>query len=403
MKPIQRRMASEGRKITSLRQLWQVNKYLWMSIAFVLLYLPMAQSQGLLSAPVEYAWALLLLGLLDASARTYLAIRRGGTLPDSWAWVFTLFDILLISFSIYITRGLGSDLWLLFFVVMIFESLYATPLQKRLLDSVVSVAYLLATLPYHLNHPHELSTWEYARIVFSRLFFLILVSALGRRLSADTEARNREIALLHEQMATTEERARIAREVHDGLGHALVSSILRLELCARLIRKAPEEAEEILRAEVPALRAAWDEGRDLAFHLRPWELDVAREGLADTLRRHAGRFAERTGLVINLKAEESACQLRPEKAFGLTRIVQEALTNIARHAQATTVDVALTCEPDGRVTCVIQDNGIGMQSTEKSGGFGLQAMRERAQALGGDFILESTPASGTRITVTFPQ
>jgi signal transduction histidine kinase len=385
------------------RELWQINKYLWMCMAFVLVYLLIATAQHLFTAPLWVAWSVFGLAVADGGSRTLLAYRRGGTLPDSLSWAYTFLDLALISAAIGITGGLGSDLWLLYFVVMIFESLYAAPLSKRLMDGSVSAAYLLATLPHQLHAAPPLSLAVYARILGSRLFFIILVSALGRRLSANAAARSRELMLLREQMAATEERARIAREVHDGLGHALVSSILRLELCARLIPRAPEEAEAILKAEVPALRAAWNEGRDLAFHLRPWEMDsYGAESLADILRRQIGRFAERTGLSVNLEVAGDDWKLRPETAFGLMRIVQEALTNAARHAQPTRIEVRLDRPAKGWVRCAIQDDGRGFEMTGGQTGVGLLAMRERAEALGGTLEITSAPGAGTTLRATVP-
>jgi signal transduction histidine kinase len=181
----------------------------------------------------------------------------------------------------------------------------------------------------------------------------------------------------------------------------MVSSILRLELCARLIRKAPDEAETLLKEEIPALREAWNEGRDLAFHLRPWEMEIAQEGtLSDTLRRHIGRFAERTGLVIEFEAEGDEWNLRPEAAFGLTRILQEALTNAAKHAQATSVKVLLRRSPGQKVICRIEDNGKGFDLEAARTGIGMGAMQERAVALGGTLRVESAPGKGTCITLT---
>lgn len=389
---------------SDLRELWQINKYLWMSLGGVLLYLPVAYAQGLFITPVWVAYLLFALAFLDGASRSYLAYRNGGRLSTRLAWLYTYLDIALVAAAVCITRGLESDLWLLYFVVMIFESLYATPLQKRWLDCVIILAYLLATLPYqNATIPPPLPWPEYWRVLVVRLFFLILVSALARRISANVNARNREIALLHEQKALADDRARIAREIHDGLGHAMVSSILRLELCSRLVRKAPEEAEAILKEEVPALRAAWNEGRDLAFHLRPWEMTTGEGELVEALRRHIGRFAERTGLIVELKEEGETARLRPQAAFGLTRMVQEALTNAAKHAGATTIEVLLKPAPEAGVLCVIRDNGRGFDMEENPAGMGLQAMRERAEALGGTLRLKSAPGSGTEICITLPR
>lgn len=387
---------------TRTRELWQINMYLWLTLAFVLIYLPIARAQHLFDVPAWVAWILFGLALADGASRTYLGYRRNGSLPARWAWFYTYLDLFLISGAIAITHGIDSDLWLLYFVVMTFESLYTTVEHKRLLDFSIIIAYLLATLPHQLlSVPPPLPVPVFLRILAARLFFLILVSALGRRISENAEARNRELMQLREQMATAEERARIAREVHDSLGHALVSTILRLELCARLIGRAPEEAEAILKEEIPALRAAWNEGRDLAFHLRPWET-VEEEDLAQTLRRHIGRFAERTGLSVNLKVKGEGWKLRPSVTFGLTRIIQEALTNAARHAHASSIEVTLAAQPHAGIVCTVCDNGTGFAADAPQAGFGLQAMRERAEALGGAFAITSTPGC-TEIRVEIPQ
>ncbi len=386
------------------RELWHVNKYMWMCLGFVLVYLLVASAQRIFTAPPMVVWIVFGLALADGLSRTYIAYRRGGNLPTWLAWGYTYLDLGLIAAAIYITGGLQSDLWLLFFVVLIFETLYATPITKRVMNVSVAVAYLLATLPPQLHAPSPTLPFAvYLRIFGTRLFFLILISSLGRRLSANTAARNRELTLLREQMAAAEERARIAREVHDGLGHALVSSILRLELCSRLLSKAPEEAETILKEEIPALRAAWNEGRDLAFHLRPWEMDAAgTEGLADVLRRHVGRFAERTGLSVHLDIADEDWKLRPDVAFGLTRIVQEALTNAAKHAQPAVMEVRLTRAEEGRVLCFIHDDGKGFDMAAGQVGVGLLAMRERAEALGGTLEVTSTPGAGTTVLANLP-
>jgi signal transduction histidine kinase len=359
------------------RQMWQVNKYLWMSLAFALVYIPFAQARHLLSVPVWVAWGVFALGVVNGAARSFVAYQDGGTIKKvGWGWSFTFLDVGLIAVAVGITGGVKSDLWLLFFIAMISESLYAPPEQILIISLCIVTAYLLATLPYQL-FAEPISWVEYGSIMFARLFFLIIVGAYGRRISVNVEARNRELLLLREQMATGEERARIAREVHDGLGHSLVSVILRLELCLRLLRKAPEEAETMLKEEIPALRAAWNEGRDLAFHLHPWESGGAPEEFSAMLRRHIGRFAERTGLVIDLKTEGDSQTVRPAVAFGLTRIVQEALTNAAKHARSSRIEVTLTCAPSGSVICKICDNGRGFDVEAGQTGFGLQAMREK--------------------------
>lgn len=386
---------------TMIRREWQINKYNWMSLAGVLGYMFAAQRQQLLTVPVWVAWALMGLGILESVARCVTSLCFAGRDVAFWGVFYKSAEIALITGAIYVTGGIRSELWLLYFMVMIYHSLYAPPRSKRFLDLYMLAMYLLATLPVQWQVGHAVSYRSFTLMLFTRLFFLILVSALARRVSADTQQRDRELMLLREQTAAGEERARIAREIHDGLGHAMVSAILRLELCLRLFRNAPAEAETLLREELPALRAAWNEGRDMAFHLRPWEAGGA-EPLSETLRRHTARFAERTGIPIALQVEGREVPLRPEVAYGLTRIIQEALTNTARHAHCAGATVTLDYSRAKQVTCRVADDGVGFHSDTMEPGVGIQSMRERAEKLGGTFALCSAVDCGTTITVELP-
>ncbi len=145
------------------------------------------------------AWLLFGLALADASARTVMAAKRGGVLSDTLAWLFTALDILLVSLAIHITGGLASDLWLVYFVVMIFELMFATPQQKRLIVGGLCSAYLCATLPTQWAAASPaLSFAAYGRIMASRLFFLVLVGSLSRRISRNALDRDRELSVLRE-------------------------------------------------------------------------------------------------------------------------------------------------------------------------------------------------------------
>lgn len=370
---------------------WQLNKYLWLCLLGLAVYLPFASKRDWVSVSLPAAYGILGLAVLNGAARTYSAWLQGGS-NGPIGWLFTSVDILLISLGVALTGGIRSDLWLVYFVLMISEALYAPPLQTTALIGGMIAAYLAATWPAHRDP-------DYFVIAGTRLFFLVLVGAFARRISMTHERRNQELARLNEQVAASEERARIAREIHDGLGHALVASILRLELCGRLIRKKPEEAEGILKEEVPALRAAWNEGRNLAFHLRPWERDPA--GFVQTVRRHLGRFAERTGIAVDFSAEPEDLNLGEDSELAVIRIIQEALTNVARHARANKVAVKLALDSTG-LRCDIRDDGDGFDAQNGAEGFGLRAMRERAEKLGGSLSVKTAPREGTTVGVFLP-
>lgn len=366
-----------------------------MTLGFVLLYIPLAFVQGLFIVPTWVVWGLFGLAVMDGAGRTVLALRCGGTLSLRVSWVFTILELGLIAAATGITGGVRSELWLLYFVVIVFESLYATPEAKRLLNVLIIVSYFVAAGSVQFQAAHRIADTDFWRIVIVRVLFLILVGSLGRRISATVTERNREIAHLREEVAVGDERARIAREVHDGLGHALVGSILRLELASKLVKRSPDEAETILKEEVPAIRAAWSEGRDLAFHLRPWEM--ANRDLAETLRDHLRRISDRTGIVTEFKSGSDLDSIEKEKAFAVTRIVQEALTNIAKHAEASQVTVTLEKQKN-RLLLTIQDNGKGFDTQKIQNGVGLASMRERAEAFGGSLAVDSAFGKGTILT-----
>ncbi|MCW3055864.1 MAG: response regulator receiver sensor signal transduction histidine kinase [Chthonomonadales bacterium] len=388
----------------AIRSLWQINKYLWMTLGFLLVYTVVAEAQGLVRVSMAQAWMLFILALTSAVTRTLLAWRKAGVLSDTMARVFTAVDVFLVALGIHFTGGLQSDLWLVYFVVIIFELMFATLPQKRLVIFSVCIAYLCATLPTQLAVLPPVQTFPaYLRILASRFFFLIIVGSLSRRISRNALDHDRELSLLREQMATSEERARIAREVHDGLGHSLVSVILRLELCQRLLKRVPDEASTLLREEIVSLRSAWNESRDLAFHLHPWEKQTTTESLPDTLRRHLSRFAERTGVNAKLTVEEPLRPLAPDAILGLIRIVQEALTNAAKHAQATQIEVSLLSSPTSSfLHCTITDDGVGFDPAGHPAGLGLETMRQRAEGLGGGVQYTSSPGNGVRIEVRLP-
>ena len=241
----------------NLRQQWQINKYLWMAVVFALAYIPVASERGLLTIPLWGAWTLFAGAVANVALRSWFGYREAAHQKDRLrverdplSWTFTFVDIAIISLAIGVTKGLQSDLWLLYFITMISESLYASPRQTRLIALIVAGAYALSTFPVQWFGA-RLSPLDFSTVLATRLFFLISIGAFARRISFNTSLRSEELAFLREQQATGEERSRIAREIHDSLGHSLTTIILRLELAAKLVRKNPSEAETLLSDEIP--------------------------------------------------------------------------------------------------------------------------------------------------------
>src|ERR1700712_4751507 len=109
------------KRYPAIRSLWQINKYLWMTLGFLLVYTVVAEAQGMVRVSMAQAWMLFVLALTSAATRTILAWRKAGVLSDAMARLFTAVDIFLVALGIHFTGGLESDLWLVYFVVIIFE------------------------------------------------------------------------------------------------------------------------------------------------------------------------------------------------------------------------------------------------------------------------------------------
>jgi len=190
------------------------------------------------------------------------------------------------------------------------------------------------------------------------------------------------------------ERRRLARELHDETGQALTSILLRLRTLEESVDGDDERAAvaDIRRLAVETLQDV----RRLAVELRPKTLDDF--GLEAAVERLTGTFAEQTGLSVDFVATLGDEQLLPEVATALYRIVQEALTNVAKHADAHTVSIVLT-RKNGRVTLMIEDDGRGFDPARPADGFGLQGMRERVDLLGGRLEVESRTGAGATLAV----
>ena len=194
------------------------------------------------------------------------------------------------------------------------------------------------------------------------------------------------------------ERKRLARELHDETGQALTSIILGLRTVDDA--KSDEERSEALRELRELVLSTLNDVRRLAVELRPKALDDF--GLVPALERLGDTFQQKSGIAVHFEAQLGEQRLPPEAETALYRIVQEALTNVAKHAGASNVSVLLT-RKDGGVVAVVEDDGRGLAAgAESSAGLGLVGMRERVSLLGGRLALESAGAVGTTLVAEVP-
>jgi signal transduction histidine kinase len=199
-----------------------------------------------------------------------------------------------------------------------------------------------------------------------------------------------------------EERRHIAHELHDEIGQALTAVKVELAYAQRAIDSDSRKAD-LLRDARAITDGALHQVRDLSYLLHPAVLDEL--GLVAAVESYVKTFSKRHEVEADLVHEGMAARLSPETEAGAYRIIQEALTNVAKHARATKCGVRLT-RTNGAVRIVVEDNGAGFDpESVRSGerrGLGLIGIRERASRLQGTVTIDSTRGGGTRITVELP-
>lgn len=215
-------------------------------------------------------------------------------------------------------------------------------------------------------------------------------NVMAQRLSATV--------LAERQLAGAEERARIARELHDAISQDLFS----LRMLAGGMRKALPPGSALL-AQVETMEqtatGTMEEMQALLLHLRP--VALGEGGLVPALEELSGAYRERLGARVDTRVEP--VRLRPEAEHAVLRIVQEALANAVKHAQPDQIALTLVAE-DGWVTVTIRDDGAGFDPADSRPrhGLGLRLMAERAAEVGGVLRVESQPGRGTTVEVSLP-
>jgi PAS domain S-box-containing protein len=223
-----------------------------------------------------------------------------------------------------------------------------------------------------------------------------------RRAEVDLRELNRQLRGLSASLIDVreQERTRIARELHDDLGQQLTGLKLDLEWVSNRLKGGLKVEQSDIDTMRELLNGAITSVRRISTELRPILLDDL--GFAAAIEWQVNEIAKRSLLDISLELNATDHVQNTDRASGLFRILQESLTNVIRHAQATRVEIALLEEGE-TVRFSIHDNGLGMaQKSHLDSGFGLINMRERAIALGGQLQVISSPGEGTTIEVTFP-
>ncbi len=233
-----------------------------------------------------------------------------------------------------------------------------------------------------------------------------LSGELGQVTRIVESAKNRQIIGLKIILAQEEERKRIAREIHDGPAQMLANLVLRTEIVERMLVKQEFGLvqDEVLDLK-SQVRSSLEEMRKVIFNLRPMALDDL--GLIPTMRKFVHDFEEKNKIRTSFETRGKEHRLSSAMEAAVYRLIQEALSNVAKHAQATYVWVEITYQAQ-MIKIVVKDNGIGFnlqqikREQSKRESFGLVGMRERVELLEGRMEIESADQEGTTIVIHIP-
>ncbi|MBS0918166.1 MULTISPECIES: nitrate/nitrite two-component system sensor histidine kinase NarX [Providencia] len=224
-----------------------------------------------------------------------------------------------------------------------------------------------------------------------------LVSVLAKQISG-------MLAMEHQieqqqQLLIMDERSAIARELHDSIAQSLSCLKMQISYLQLQPEPLPEKPQQLLTEMRSEINTAYSQLREL---LTTFRLKLMEPGLLPSLESTINEFSERMGYTVTLNYDLPAKSISPHQSIHIIQIVREALTNILKHANATSAEVSLN-QYDGIVTITIIDDGAGITSnTDKLNHYGLIIMRERALSLNGNCCITPRPQGGTEVKVTFP-
>jgi signal transduction histidine kinase len=344
------------------------------------------------------------------------AMQDAKASPGSPLWLlFEGLEALAVLLLGMIT-GSGGWSWILYYMLALHVGFTLPPRQAFL-----GVATLFLARSVNLVLASHLSLPALIEVVVPSAWLFGLVAVGGRltsdqvaekealeRLSAALDASNRELsatnallqgALLRaEEASALKERHRVAREIHDGLGHTVTILNLQLEAACRLADLDPARAREyLLRARSLAQAAAVDVRRAIQALRRPFSLDG---DLVPLVERVCRDFTAFTAIEVQLEISPTWSPLPAAVEQALYRALQEALTNVLKHSRARRVRIRLTRSRDV-VRLVVADDGRGGEVVQP--GFGLTSIAERVEALGGRLGVRSRPGRGFLLRLTIPR
>ena len=331
-------------------------------------------------------------------------------LPAGWA------EALFFSVQCSLVLGIGLVLgpggnWLIGVPLAAFAVERLTPRRRwPVYVALIATVVLPIALRQTAAWPEALITVLINAVVAGSAVFFVATFAHMRlneqraresaeRLMAELEEANAQLAAYAtqaEELAITQERNRLAREIHDSLGHYLTTVNVQIEAAKTVMDSDPERALDAMDKAQELAQKGLARVRESVATLR--ESPVSNRPLHQAIA-FLVEETQSTGIVTEFDVVGEPQALEHKVALALYRAAQEALTNVRKHARASRVDVRLDFQP-GQVSLEVKDNGVG--AAEATGGFGLLGIRERMQLLGGTLEIRTGLGKGFRLTATVP-
>lgn len=346
------------------------------------------------------------IGALTVLVPWYAGVGRRLVSTDRMGWQNVLFTAVLFGlFTLATLVDLASSYALFAVVPMIMRCL---PTWPAIAISLVANVVPLASVWVHRGRVDA----EMLNVLPTTLLGIALSALLGlwitrvirqsreRAMLIEELRRNREhVARLSHEAGIAAERERLAREIHDTIAQSLTSIISLVEAAESEVADTSPRVNRLLTLAREAAAEGLAEARDFVAALTPQTL---RDGsLSDAVRRRTDTLATQTGLTAVCEIEGGELPLPMAVRVVLLRVVQEAVANVQKHAEATRVEVTLTFD-DAVVELVVVDDGGGFDTAAETAGFGLGGMRARVAEIGGMTTVTSAPGEGTMITVSVP-
>lgn len=365
--------------------------------------------------PFHLSWSLLLRVLLIAAFGFMGFLLPKVKLRTQLFYTALEFGLILLPATQYSSST--RSVFLLLSLVLVIRSCLMFKMSGQLVIlalSLLSYGTLLFSTPLkHVKVKVIDSDWRLSNMllfILTLIFALLLINALlAERQSREqleiahqqlemTNQQLRQYALRIENQATLQERNRIAREIHDGLGHTLAAQTIQINNALLFWQSNNDKALTFVKQSKQLAAEALLEIRRSLSVLRSDPLQG--QSLNGAIEKLVTDFQQTTGIKPDCKIDLPS-SLPTEINTTIYRIVQESLTNICKHAEATSVTIGLFAQAQ-MIHLAIEDNGKGFNKAQNTTGFGLQGMRERAIALGGQLNIHSELATGCCISVSFP-